>query len=66
METLHESMLYESIVKLLNRHSAENESNTPDWILAQFLLGCLRAFNQATNDRTQSITGEVISTETES
>ena len=33
--------------QLLNKYSAENESNTPDWILAQFMLGCLNSFNQA-------------------
>ena len=27
--------------QLLNKHSRENESNTPDFILANFMLGCL-------------------------
>jgi hypothetical protein len=31
--------------QLLNRHSAENASNTPDFILAEFLLTCLNAWN---------------------
>jgi hypothetical protein len=35
----------------LNRFSAENASNTPDWILAQYLLGCLDAWNTATQQR---------------
>lgn len=35
----------------LNRHSAENASNTPDFILAQYLLGCLAAWNTATQQR---------------
>lgn len=29
---------------LINRHSMENKSNTPDWILAQYLVGCLAIF----------------------
>ena len=32
---------------LLNRHSRENDSNTPDFVLAQYLLGCLDAWNKA-------------------
>lgn len=31
---------------LLNRHSKENESNTPDFILADYLIGCLENFNK--------------------
>ena len=38
---------------LLNRHSAENESDTPDFILAGFLRAALAAFNGATNAREQ-------------
>jgi len=36
---------------LINRYSMENGSNTPDYILARYLIGCLNAFNQATKDR---------------
>lgn len=36
---------------LINRHSLENESNTPDFILAQYLVGCLKVFAMAVNDR---------------
>jgi hypothetical protein len=35
------------LVALLNRHSRENESNTPDFVLAQFLLDSLEAFDAA-------------------
>lgn len=31
----------------INRHSMENGSNTPDFILAQYLADCLRAFDHA-------------------
>ena len=30
----------------LNRHSMENSSNTPDFILAEYLMKCLEAFNE--------------------
>lgn len=35
----------------LNRFSAGNQSDTPDWILAQFLLGCLTAWNKGIQQR---------------
>jgi hypothetical protein len=37
---------------LINRHSRENVSNTPDWCLAEYLMACLEAFDVATNKRT--------------
>lgn len=36
---------------LINRYSKENESNTPDFILAQYLIGCLETFNAAVKRR---------------
>lgn len=36
---------------LLNRHSKENGSNTPDWILADYLLAALEAFDVANRAR---------------
>jgi hypothetical protein len=38
---------------LLNRYSIENESNTPDFILADYLYDCLRAFERAANTRSR-------------
>ncbi len=35
------------IAAVLNKHSAENASNTPDFILAQYLWACLLAFDTA-------------------
>jgi len=43
--------LLEDIQSAINYHSAENASNTPDFILAHFLNNCLAAFNQATQQR---------------
>lgn len=37
---------------LINRYSIENGSNTPDYILADYLNECLCSFNRATNRRT--------------
>jgi len=36
---------------LINCHSKENESNTPDFILALYLENCLKAFTEATQQR---------------
>ena len=47
------SELEREIQSALNRHSAENASNTPDFILAQFLMGCLAAFNEGVHRRDQ-------------
>lgn len=30
---------------LINTHSLENLSNTPDWILAEYLTACLKNFS---------------------
>jgi hypothetical protein len=35
----------------INRHSLENGSNTPDWILAEYLYDCLMTFNAALQAR---------------
>jgi hypothetical protein len=39
--------------QLINRHSQENGSNTPDFILARFLCHSLCAFDDAVNRREQ-------------
>lgn len=36
---------------VINHHSRENASNTPDWILAQYIEGCLLSFETATQQR---------------
>lgn len=43
--------LEQELTALLNRHSVENASNTPDYILAQYLLACLTAFTTAMQQR---------------
>lgn len=39
------------IRRVLNCHSAENASDTPDFILAEYLIGCLNAYDQAVRSR---------------
>ena len=46
------SLSYE-IRSAINSVSAENGSNTPDFILADFLTACLDAFDEATRSRDQ-------------
>lgn len=45
--------LEHELAALLNRHSLEGRSDTPDFILAQYLIGCLHAWNAATLARDQ-------------
>lgn len=46
-----ENPLVEDLRKVLNQHSVENASNTPDFILAEFLTGCLELWAKATKAR---------------
>jgi hypothetical protein len=39
--------------KLINRFSVENRSDTPDFILAQYLQQCLTSFNYCVRRRDQ-------------
>jgi hypothetical protein len=41
----------EELADLLNRHSMENESGTPDFILARHLTSCLVAWNCSMRER---------------
>uniref|UniRef100_A0A6H1ZTF8 Uncharacterized protein n=1 Tax=viral metagenome TaxID=1070528 RepID=A0A6H1ZTF8_9ZZZZ len=41
----------EELRGLINRCSKENISNTPDFILAQYIAACLDAFDMATQQR---------------
>ena len=42
----------EELSILLNKYSRENNSDTPDFILAEYLLSCLAAFDAAVSRRT--------------
>lgn len=39
------------LTSLINRHSMENGSDTPDFILGKYLLKCLRTFNETISER---------------
>ena len=41
------------LAKLLNEFSQENSSNTPDFILATFLVRCLEAWNAGVQRRAE-------------
>lgn len=43
--------LREDIQRAINCRSAENGSDTPDWILAEYLIGCLETFDKAVTAR---------------
>lgn len=50
----------EELKDLINRHSIETGSNTPDYILVEFLTGCLREFDHAVRLREVRIQPEAI------
>jgi hypothetical protein len=41
----------EELRSLINKHSMENGSNSPDFMLASFLSGCLDSFDKAVSAR---------------
>lgn len=43
--------LHQDLMGVLNKHSVENGSDTPDSILASYLIDCLKAWNTATRRR---------------
>jgi len=46
-----DSKFYLELTSLINRYSKENGSDTPDYILADYLIGCLKNFNSTVNLR---------------
>ena len=55
--------LIRDFAALLNRHSRENYSNTPDFILAEFLVHCLRSFETAENLKDELFRDHSVKTE---
>jgi uncharacterized protein YejL (UPF0352 family) len=45
--------LVKEIAAVLNRHSVENRSNTPDFMLAEFMLGVLNVYENTLRNREQ-------------
>ena len=50
-ESLKTSSFHKELESLINRYSCENESDTPDWVLAEYIERCLTAFNACINMR---------------
>ena len=55
----------QELESLINKHSEENNSNTPDYILCEYLIGCLAAFNTAVNSREKHYDREINTCEKE-
>lgn len=51
MKEKEKTTFEKELASLLNRYSKENVSNTPDFILVNYLVSCLQAFEVATNTR---------------
>lgn len=47
------------LVELLNKHSVELGSDTPDFVLARYVRQCLAAFDIATNAREEWYCGSI-------
>lgn len=50
--TKPEERFRKELEALLNAHSCENASDTPDFILADYLIECLAAYDKAVTRRT--------------
>ena len=48
---MKKTKLEEKLTDLLNSESREEDSNTPDFILAEYMIACLDAFEVANNKR---------------
>ena len=48
---MSEPTFEQELESLINKHSRENESGTPDFILAKYLEDCLKVFAEATARR---------------
>jgi hypothetical protein len=42
---------YNELAELIRKYSLENRSDTPDFMLANFLIGCFESFNQSLRAR---------------
>jgi len=49
---MNQTKFQQELISLLNKNSKENDSDTPDFILAEFIMDALNSFNNAVNART--------------
>lgn len=47
----NEDNFKKELTELINRHSIENDSDTPDFILASYLINCLNAYAETVKKR---------------
>ena len=52
-EAVEKTTFVDELSSLINTHNLECPSNTPDFIIAQFLGSCLEAFHSAVCHRTE-------------
>ena len=45
------NIFQKELQELINKHCLENESDSPDFILAEYMLGTLNAYNDAVKKR---------------
>lgn len=48
---MNKKKLEKELREVINRNSIEGKSNTPDFVLAKYLINCLDIYAQAVNDR---------------
>ena len=48
---MREQTFQEELREVINKYSRESGSDTPDWILAEYLTDCLTAFDAAVTKR---------------
>ena len=48
---MNKTELEKKLADLINIECRENDSNTPDFLLSEFMMGCLDAFELASNKR---------------
>ena len=51
MDSNEESKFIKDLTQLLNFYSVEDKSNTQDFVLAQYLVDCLHAYEKVVNKR---------------
>jgi len=51
IENINEKNFQDGVRQLINSYCKENDSNTPDFILSEYLICCLDNFNSIVNKR---------------
>lgn len=51
VEALDWESFEEDLTELINMYALEVGSNTPDYVIAKYLVGCLKVFNEGVNSR---------------